>query len=104
MSISEGEVVDILEVTQGVGYGERQKQKREIIIDITKLIFCLEATDDLIEHNEIEGIKFFPKRMEGSHGKILPLSLQMQKQKASEGETSRNVRKWKRNLRKCIRY
>ena len=103
MSISnastQGEVEDTRVVTEGVGNGERQKLEREIDIEITKLTFYSDQTDDLIQDSDIEEIKIVSERMESLQGKILALSSQIQELKISEGETSRDVRQWKKNIK-----
>ena len=103
MSISDasaqGEVEDTREVAEVVGGGERQKLEREIDIEISKLTFYSEQIDDLLQDNDIEEIKLVSERMESLQGKILALSSQVQELKISEGETSRDVRQWKRNIK-----
>jgi len=103
MSISnastQGEVEDTRVVTEGVGNGERQKLEREIDIEITKLTFYSDQTDDLIQDNDIEEIKIVSERMESLQGKILALSSQIQEMKICEGATSRDVRQWKKNIK-----
>ena len=44
-------------MTEGVGNGERKGLEREIDIEITKLEFYSEQTDDLIQDNDIEEVK-----------------------------------------------
>ena len=84
-----------------VGIGERQKLEREIDIEIAKLTFYSEQTDDLIQDNDIEEIKLVSERMESLQGRIFALSSHLQELKTSEGETSRDVRQWKRNIKEA---
>lgn len=86
------EVEDTRVVTEGVGNGERQTLEREIDIEITKLTFYSDQTDDLSQENDIEEIKIVWERMDSLQGKILALSSQIQELKTSEGETSMDVR------------
>ena len=103
MSISnasaQGEVENTRVVNEGVGNDERQKLEREMDIEITKLTFYSEQTDDLLQENDIEEIKLVSERMESLQGKILALSSQIQELKISEGETSRDVRQWKKSIK-----
>lgn len=106
MSISSAsaqvEVEDTRVVIEGVGNGERQKLESEIDIEIAKLIFYSEQTDDLDQDNDIEEIKIVLERIASFEGKILTLSSQIQEWKISEGEWSRDVRQWKKNIKSCI--
>lgn len=51
-------------VNEGVGNSERQKLEREIDIEITRLKFYSEQTDDLLQDNDIDEIKLVSERME----------------------------------------
>ena len=56
-------------VNEGVGNSERQKLEREIDIEITRLKFYSEQTDDLLQDNDIDDIKLVSERMESLLGK-----------------------------------
>ena len=77
---------------EGVGDRERQRLEREIDMEITKLAFYSDQTDDLIQDNNTEEIKIVSERMESIQSKIIALCSQIQELKISEGETSREVR------------
>ena len=72
MSISDasaqGEAEDTLEVTEVIGSSERQKLEREMTIEITKMTFCSEQTDDQIQDNDIEPTKSALERMKSLEG------------------------------------
>ena len=82
-----------------VGDGERQRLEREMDMEITKLAFYSDQTDDLIQDNDTEKIKVVSERMESIQSKIIVLSSQIQELKISEGETSREIRQWKKNIK-----
>ena len=76
--------------------------EREIEKEITKMKFYGEQIHDLVDENDVLEIKMVNQRMEDIHTQLLALISQVQEAKISNGESSRDVRQWKKTIKESF--
>ena len=72
---------------------------KDVETQITKLKFCADQSDDLVEDNDKQEIELVVDRMNKIHKIILTLISQIQERKIEYGEKDRDIRQWKKEMK-----